>query len=75
MCLRYGEETHLGSKERPQLTNRSNTNLGPTTHVKKKEGGMDTDTFDMVVWDDIQTALKRTLEMFKIWHTQQGSGL
>jgi hypothetical protein len=35
---------------------------------------MDAAVFDMVTWDDLESALKGTSNIFKMWHAKQGSG-
>ena len=35
---------------------------------------MDVDIFDMIAWNDAETALKGTSKMFKMWYVTQGLG-
>ena len=35
---------------------------------------MDAEVFDIVIWDDPESALKGTSKIFKMWHAKQESG-
>ena len=44
------------------------------TRRETRKGGMDTETFDVITWNNVEAALKGTSKMFKMWYTKQGSG-
>ena len=44
------------------------------THQEKRKRGVDAENFDIVACDNVETVLKRTSKMFKMWHAKQGSG-
>ena len=44
------------------------------TGREKRKGGMDAEVFDMISWDDVESALKGTSKMFKMRHAKQESG-
>ena len=35
---------------------------------------MNAEVFGVIVWEDVESALKGTNKLFKMWHAKQGSG-
>ena len=44
------------------------------TTREKSKGSMDEETFSSIAWEDIDTAMKATSKMYKLWYAKQGCG-